>query len=94
MFDIGTMWTACAHIITAIVGSGVLSLAWALAQLGWIIGIATLLIFSGISLYTSGLLAECYRAPNSAKRNYTYRDAVKSYLGKFKQLISQYRENF
>ncbi|KAK0571714.1 hypothetical protein LWI29_020402 [Acer saccharum] len=31
----GTMWTASAHIITAIVGSGVLSLAWSMAQLGW-----------------------------------------------------------
>lgn len=76
------MWTASAHIITAIVGSGVLSLAWGIAQLGWITGVATLLIFSGISLYASGLLADCYRAPHSGGRNRTYRDAVKSYLGK------------
>ncbi|KAJ1387384.1 Amino acid transporter, transmembrane domain [Sesbania bispinosa] len=33
----GTMWTASAHI-TAVIGSGVLSLAWAIAQLGWIAG--------------------------------------------------------
>ncbi|CAI9786620.1 unnamed protein product [Fraxinus pennsylvanica] len=32
----GTIWTASAHIITAVIGSGVLSLAWATAQLGWI----------------------------------------------------------
>ncbi|KAI3921370.1 hypothetical protein MKW92_028293 [Papaver armeniacum] len=32
----GTVWTATAHIITAVIGSGVLSLAWAIAQLGWI----------------------------------------------------------
>ncbi|MCL7046262.1 hypothetical protein MKW94_005586, partial [Papaver nudicaule] len=32
----GTLLTASAHIITAVIGSGVLSLAWAIAQLGWI----------------------------------------------------------
>ncbi|CAI9113057.1 OLC1v1013585C1 [Oldenlandia corymbosa var. corymbosa] len=32
----GTLWTASAHIITAVIGSGILSLAWAVAQLGWI----------------------------------------------------------
>ncbi|KAJ4708121.1 Amino acid permease [Melia azedarach] len=80
----GNVWTASAHIITAIVGSGVLSLAWGLAQLGWIARIATLLIFSDISLYTSGLLADCYRDPNTGKRNYTYKEAVKTYLGNLK----------
>ncbi|CAI8598916.1 unnamed protein product [Vicia faba] len=30
----GTVWTTSSHIITAVVGSGVLSLAWAIAQLG------------------------------------------------------------
>nr|TKR86169.1 Amino acid permease 4 [Populus alba] len=34
----GTVWTASAHIITAVIGSGVLSLAWAIGQLGWITG--------------------------------------------------------
>ncbi|XP_031255164.1 amino acid permease 8-like [Pistacia vera] len=77
----GTVWTASSHIITAIVGSGVLSLAWGIAQLGWITGVATLLIFSAISLYTAGLLADCYRAPDSGKRNYSYGEAVKCYLG-------------
>jgi hypothetical protein len=33
--DLGTIWTASAHIITAVIGSGVLSLAWATAQLDW-----------------------------------------------------------
>ncbi|KAL5783341.1 hypothetical protein ACOSP7_008370 [Xanthoceras sorbifolium] len=77
----GTMWTASAHIITTIVGSGVLSLAWSMAQLGWIAGVATLSIFSAISLYTSGLLADCYRAPLSGKRNHTYMETVKTFLG-------------
>ncbi|EEF45872.1 amino acid permease 8 [Ricinus communis] len=79
----GTVWTASAHIITAIIGSGVLSLAWAMAQMGWIAGIATLLIFSFITLYTSGFLADSYRSPDpvTGKRNYTYMEAVKANLG-------------
>ncbi|CAL5342229.1 unnamed protein product [Camellia sinensis] len=32
----GTVWTAIAHVITGVIGSGVLSLAWSVAQLGWI----------------------------------------------------------
>ncbi|XP_021847742.1 amino acid permease 6 [Spinacia oleracea] len=81
----GTVWTASAHIITAIIGSGVLSLAWATAQLGWLGGISTLLIFSGIMLYTSNLLADCYRTPDpvTGKRNYTYMDEVQANLGRF-----------
>ncbi|XP_074286962.1 amino acid permease 6-like [Silene latifolia] len=80
----GTVWTASAHIITAIIGSGVLSLAWATAQLGWLGGIATLVIFSGITLFTSNLLADCYRSPDSVtgKRNYTLMEEVQANLGR------------
>uniref|UniRef100_A0A0E0L9L7 Amino acid transporter transmembrane domain-containing protein n=1 Tax=Oryza punctata TaxID=4537 RepID=A0A0E0L9L7_ORYPU len=80
----GTAWTASAHIVTAVVGSGVLSLAWSTAQLGWVAGTATLVVFAVITYYTSVLLADCYRAGGdqvSGKRNYTYMDAVESYLG-------------
>ncbi|KAL6332904.1 hypothetical protein AAG906_019416 [Vitis piasezkii] len=75
----GTVWTASAHIITAVIGSGVLSLAWAIAQLGWIAGPAVMFLFSFVIYYTSSLLADCYRSgdPVSGKRNYTYMDAVK-----------------
>ncbi|CAN1219084.1 Amino acid permease 8, partial [Linum perenne] len=65
----GTVWTASAHIITTIIGSGVLSLAWGIAQLGW------------ITYYTSRLLADCYRHHSTGKRNYTYMEAVNAYLG-------------
>ncbi|OAY76621.1 Amino acid permease 1 [Ananas comosus] len=80
----GTVWTASAHIITAVIGSGVLSLAWAMAQLGWVAGPVTLVLFSAITFYTSSLLADCYRTsdPICGKRNYTYIDAVKSNLGR------------
>jgi hypothetical protein len=57
----GTVWTVSAHIITTVIGSGVLSLAWAwaVAQLGWAAGPAVMLIFGAVSYYTSTLLAEC-----------------------------------
>lgn len=86
----GTFWTASAHIITAVIGSGVLSLAWSVAKLGWIAGPIALLAFAVITYFTSLLLADCYRSAASApsptgaideKRNYTYMDAVRSNLG-------------
>lgn len=82
---IGTVWTASAHIITAVIGSGVLSLAWATAQLGWIAGPTVLFLFSFVTYYTSSLLAACYRSgnPDTGKRNYTYMEAVRSNLGNF-----------
>lgn len=79
----GTLWTATAHIITAVIGSGVLSLAWSMAQLGWIAGPIVLLSFALVTYFTSLLLADCYRSPDSetGKRNYTYMDAVRANLG-------------
>ncbi|KVI06797.1 Amino acid transporter, transmembrane [Cynara cardunculus var. scolymus] len=78
----GTWLTASAHIITAVIGSGVLSLAWAIAQLGWIAGPAVLMTFSFITYFTSTLLADAYRAPDpvTGKRNYTYMDVVQASL--------------
>ncbi|KAK9134981.1 hypothetical protein Syun_014311 [Stephania yunnanensis] len=79
----GNFWTASAHIVTAVIGSGVLSLAWAIAQLGWVAGPIMMLLFSFVTYYTSSLLADCYRSgdPVTGKRNYTYMDAVRSNLG-------------
>ncbi|QHN96855.1 Amino acid permease [Arachis hypogaea] len=34
----GTVWTVSSHIITAVIGSGVLSVAWSIAQLDPITG--------------------------------------------------------
>ncbi|WOG84599.1 hypothetical protein DCAR_0103783 [Daucus carota subsp. sativus] len=85
----GTFWTASAHMITAVLGSGVLSLAWASAQLGWVTGPIVLLLFALVTYYTSCLLASCYRSgdPVTGRRNYTYMDAVETYLGDFKVKI-------
>ncbi|WVZ53724.1 hypothetical protein U9M48_004629 [Paspalum notatum var. saurae] len=83
----GTVWTASAHIVTAVIGSGVLSLAWAIAQLGWAAGPAVMLLFAAVIYYTSTLLARCYRsgggddAVATGKRSYTYMDAVRASLG-------------
>ncbi|WVY91606.1 hypothetical protein V8G54_037120 [Vigna mungo] len=80
---IGNMMTASAHITTAVIGSRVLSLAWAFAQLGWIAGPVSLILFSVVTYYTSCLLTACYRTGDqvTGNRNHTYTDAVTSHLG-------------
>jgi amino acid permease len=85
----GTMWTASSHIITAVIGSGVLSLGWAIAQLGWVAGPAVMLLFSLVTYFTSSLLADCYRSgdQSTGKRNYTYMDAVNANLSGVKVKI-------
>ncbi|XP_028774220.1 amino acid permease 6-like [Neltuma alba] len=82
----GTWFTASAHIVTAVIGSGVLSLGWAMAQLGWVAGPIALSIFSLVTLFTSCLLTECYRSPDGT-RNYTYTQIVKTNLGGMKYLL-------
>ncbi|KAL1182630.1 hypothetical protein V6Z11_A02G129300, partial [Gossypium hirsutum] len=74
---------------TAVIAAGVLSLAWATAQLGWIAGPVVMFMFSFITYYTSTLLAACYRSgdPLNGKRNYTYMDAVRSNLSGFEVKI-------
>eukprot|EP00253_Pinus_taeda_P001258 PITA_01258 len=52
----GTLWTAVAYIITSVIGAGVLSLSWAVAQLGWIAGPVVMIIFALITLYSTFLL--------------------------------------
>ncbi|XP_023739011.1 amino acid permease 6 [Lactuca sativa] len=90
----GTCITASAHIITAVVGSGVLSLTWCLAQLGWIVGTTFLVVFAAISWFTCILLADCYRSSVNGARNYNYMQAVKTNLGGLKYRfcgIAQYQ---
>ncbi|XP_071717083.1 amino acid permease 6-like [Rutidosis leptorrhynchoides] len=91
----GTLISTSTHIITAVVGSGVLSLAWCMAQLGWITGMFLLVTFAIITWFTCLLLTDCYRYPDhvTGTRNYTYMQAVKVSLGGFKYKlcgISQY----
>ncbi|CAL0301741.1 unnamed protein product [Lupinus luteus] len=80
----GTVWTAVAHIVTGVIGSGVLSLAWAIAQLGWIGGPLAMILFASITLFTSFLLSDTYRSPdpeNGPTRSSSYLDAVNLHKG-------------
>lgn len=83
------MWTATSHIVAAVVGSGVLALAWTVAQMGWAVGPLALLGFSCVTYYTSTLLANCYRYPDpvSGTVNREYIDAVRCYLGRKNVLL-------
>ncbi|KAK4420617.1 putative amino acid permease 7 [Sesamum alatum] len=83
----GTIWTATAHIITGVIGAGVLSLAWSTAQLGWIAGPLTIVLFAAITQISIFLVCDCYRSPSGATRNRSFIDAVKFFLGKKKQRI-------
>ncbi|RWR83424.1 Amino acid transporter [Cinnamomum micranthum f. kanehirae] len=80
----GTLLTCIAHIITAVIGSGVLSLAWSTAQLGWVAGPVSLAFFAVVTFVSAFLLSDCYRSPDSVtgSRNYTYMDAVRVNLGR------------
>ncbi|GLU16003.1 hypothetical protein SLE2022_324530 [Rubroshorea leprosula] len=85
----GTWVTASVHIIVAMIGSGLLALAWDMAQLGWIAGFGTLMAFSFITYFTSTLLADCYQSsePVTGRRNYTYMHAVTAHLGGTKAYV-------
>ncbi|CAN4102560.1 unnamed protein product [Withania somnifera] len=61
----GTIWTAVAHIITGVIGAGVLSLAWSIAQLGWIAGPVAILFFAAVTLFATCILSDCYKSPDS-----------------------------
>ncbi|CAI9088130.1 OLC1v1022376C2 [Oldenlandia corymbosa var. corymbosa] len=81
----GNLWTALAHIITGVIGSGVLSLAWSMSRLGWVAGPVTMLLFALVSFISASLLCNCYKSPDpeiGPNSNGSYIDAVQSILGK------------
>ncbi|KAI5432685.1 probable amino acid permease 7 [Lathyrus oleraceus] len=83
----GNVWSAAAHIITGVIGAGVLSLAWSVAQLGWIAGPICILIFAATTLISTYLLSDCYRfhhPQHGSIRCSSYTDAVNLYLGEIK----------
>ncbi|KAK4398675.1 putative amino acid permease 7 [Sesamum angolense] len=62
----------------------VLSLAWSMAQLGWIWGPILMVFFASVTLASTFLLCNCYRSPdpdNGPDRNKSYIDAVRTNLG-------------
>lgn len=73
-----------AHIITGVIGAGVLSLAWSVAQLGWIAGPVVILLFAATTLISTYLLSDCYKfhdPEHGIIRSSNYMDAVKVHLG-------------
>uniref|UniRef100_A0A0E0KW87 Amino acid transporter transmembrane domain-containing protein n=1 Tax=Oryza punctata TaxID=4537 RepID=A0A0E0KW87_ORYPU len=80
----GNLWTCVAHIITAVIGCGVLALSWSVAQLGWVAGPIAMVCFAFVTYISAFLLSHCYRSPGSEKmqRNYSYMDAVRVHLGR------------
>lgn len=82
--ETGTIRTGIAHIITGVIGAGVLSLGWNVAQLGWVAGPIALLLFAGVTLVATFLLCDCYRAPDpdiGPIVNSSYMNAVTHFLG-------------
>ncbi|KAG2663366.1 hypothetical protein I3760_16G025600 [Carya illinoinensis] len=78
----GNVWSASAIMIAAVIGSGILPLAWALAQLGWITGpLVFLFFFFSATVSTSVLLSACYQSLEPQRRQNTYEDAVRTFLG-------------
>uniref|UniRef100_A0A0E0DJH0 Amino acid transporter transmembrane domain-containing protein n=1 Tax=Oryza meridionalis TaxID=40149 RepID=A0A0E0DJH0_9ORYZ len=80
----GNLWTCVAHIITAVIGCGVLALSWSVAQLGWVAGPIAMVCFAFVTYISAFLLSHCYRSHGSEKmqRNYSYMDAVRIHLGR------------
>ncbi|XP_057765376.1 probable amino acid permease 7 [Salvia miltiorrhiza] len=83
----GTIWTALSHIITAVIGSGVLALSWSMSQLGWIAGPLTMLAFASVTLTSAFLLCHCYKSLDGLHTNASYLEAVGRILGKRSALV-------
>ncbi|KAL2316609.1 hypothetical protein Fmac_030485 [Flemingia macrophylla] len=86
----GNLQRAVAHIITGVIGAGVLSLAWSMAQLGWICGPVIILLFAATTVLSSYLLSDCYRFPHPHHGNIrcpSYTRAVKLYLGEKREKV-------
>nr|GEW05638.1 probable amino acid permease 7 [Tanacetum cinerariifolium] len=81
----GNAWTAIAHIITAVIGSGVLSLSWSVAQLGWIAGPVALILFALVTYLNASLLTNFHHSldPHNGVTviNRSYLQAVQNILG-------------
>jgi len=87
----GNLQKAVAHIITGVIGAGVLSLAWSVAQLGWIGGPFIILVFAGTTFVSSNLLSDCYTFSHPQHGNIrcsSLIDAVHFYQGYCTCLVS------
>lgn len=67
-------------------GAGVLSLAWSLAQLGWLFGPPAIIIFAAVTGVSNSILSDCYRSPHpeyGAHRHVSFLQAVRFFLGQY-----------
>ncbi|GBG00553.1 amino acid permease [Raphidocelis subcapitata] len=71
--------TAAGHLVTAIIGAGVLGLPNAVAWLGWIAGPICLTVFFVTTLWTATMLCDCYHV--KGKRHTRYKWAVLHIMG-------------
>jgi len=70
---------ATSHIITAIIGAGVLGLPYALSWVGWVAGCLLLMVFYIISVASGLMLTDVYEV--DGKKHPTYRAAVLGIMG-------------
>lgn len=80
----GTL-SATAHVITAVVGAGVLSLPAAMASLGYAGGSIVFVVFGFVTLYTAQLLADLYCVDGVRQR--TYSQMVNTVLGPVQERV-------
>lgn len=76
----GNWVTASGHLVTVMVGAGVLSLPSAMSWLGWVGGMLSLVLFYAISLWCSLMLTAVYKV--NGVRHTTYSQAVLGILGR------------
>ena len=65
------LFGATMHVITAIIGAGVLSLPAAMVPLGYAGGTLCFIVFGLVTVYTAHLLADCYCIDGRRQRTYT-----------------------
>ncbi|KAI8467603.1 MAG: transmembrane amino acid transporter protein-domain-containing protein [Monoraphidium minutum] len=71
--------TAAGHLVTAVIGAGILGLPYAVSWLGWAAGLACLVIFFVITLWSCTMLTDCYHY--KGKRHTRYKWAVLHIIG-------------
>ncbi|KAI3492925.1 hypothetical protein L1887_42420 [Cichorium endivia] len=80
----GNVWTALAHFIAGVIGSGVLSMAWSVAQLGWIAGPLSIILVAFFSLVSAFLISDIHLYSNPSNGttiiNRSYLQAVHTIL--------------
>ncbi|GAX74515.1 hypothetical protein CEUSTIGMA_g1964.t1 [Chlamydomonas eustigma] len=74
------------HLVTVMIGAGVLALPSCMALLGWVIGPALLVFLGAVSVWGCMMMAEVFETPGGVK-SYTYREAVLHIMGGYHPYI-------